>query len=54
MGLDENWSNSDEVYTAGARTNTLLGVNIDSANKQVNVLSIPRDVWVYIPEIRLR
>ena len=50
MGLDENWSNSDEVYTAGARTDTLLGVNIDLANKQVNVLSIPRDVWVYIPK----
>jgi len=50
MGLDENWTQSDEVYTAGARTDTLLGVNIDLANKQVNVLSIPRDLWVYIPK----
>ncbi len=50
MGLDENWTESDESYTAGARTDTLIGVNIDLANKQVNVLSIPRDLWVYIPK----
>ncbi len=50
MGLDENWTNSDEMYTAGTRTDTLLGVNIDLANKQVSVLSIPRDLWVYIPK----
>ncbi|MBV8339736.1 MAG: LCP family protein, partial [Candidatus Eremiobacteraeota bacterium] len=50
MGLDENWTDSDVAYTAGARTDTLIGVNIDLANKQINVLSIPRDLWVYIPK----
>lgn len=50
MGIDENWTTNDEVYTAGARTDTLIGVNIDLANKQVNLLSIPRDLWVYIPK----
>lgn len=50
MGLDENWTDSDVAYTAGARTDTLIAVNVDLANKQVNVVSIPRDLWVYIPK----
>ena len=50
MGLDENWTDSDVAYTATSRTDTLIGVNIDLANKQISVLSIPRDLWVYIPK----
>jgi LCP family protein required for cell wall assembly len=50
MGLDENWTDSDEAYTATSRTDTLIGVNVDLANKQISVLSIPRDLWVYIPK----
>jgi LCP family protein required for cell wall assembly len=50
MGLDENWTDSDVAYTADSRTDTLIGVNVDLANKQINVLSIPRDLWVYIPK----
>ena len=50
MGLDENWTEKDLSYTAGARTDTLLGVNVDLNSKQVSVLSIPRDLWVYIPK----
>ena len=50
MGLDENWTGNDEAYTAEARTDTLIGVNVDLANKQISVLSIPRDLWVYIPK----
>jgi LCP family protein required for cell wall assembly len=50
MGLDENWTTSDEAYTALARTDTLLAVNLDLNSKQISVLSIPRDLWVYIPK----
>ncbi len=50
MGLDENWSDKDEGFTAGARTDTLLAVNVDLTSKQVNIVSIPRDLWVYIPK----
>ena len=50
MGLDENWTEKDIEYTAGARTDTLLGVNVDLSSKQISVLSIPRDLWVYIPK----
>jgi polyisoprenyl-teichoic acid--peptidoglycan teichoic acid transferase len=50
MGLDENWTTSDVAYTALARTDTNLAVNIDLGSKQISVLSIPRDLWVYIPK----
>lgn len=50
MGLDENWTDSDVAYTATSRTDTLIGVNVDLVNKQVSALSIPRDLWVYIPK----
>ena len=50
MGLDENWTTSDVAYTALARTDTNLAVNIDLRSKQISVLSIPRDLWVYIPK----
>ncbi len=50
MGLDDNWTDNDEVYTAGSRTDTLIGVNVNLADKQISVLSIPRDLWVYIPK----
>ncbi len=50
MGLDENWTQNDEAYTTDARTDTLIGVNIDLASKEISVLSIPRDLWVYIPK----
>ena len=50
LGLDEDYTDNDIAYTSRARTDTLIAVNIDLANKQVNVLSIPRDLWVYIPK----
>ncbi|MDQ6768056.1 MAG: LCP family protein [Candidatus Eremiobacteraeota bacterium] len=50
MGLDENWTTTDEAYTSVSRTDTLLAVNVDLSNKQISVLSIPRDLWVYIPK----
>jgi polyisoprenyl-teichoic acid--peptidoglycan teichoic acid transferase len=50
MGLDENWTDSDESYTSTSRTDTLIAANVDLASKQISVLSIPRDLWVYIPK----
>ena len=50
MGLDENWTDSDVAYTSVSRTDTLIAVNVDLVNKEVSVLSIPRDLWVYIPK----
>jgi polyisoprenyl-teichoic acid--peptidoglycan teichoic acid transferase len=35
--------------TEPARTDTLLVMGIDPANHQINMLSVPRDLWVDIP-----
>jgi LCP family protein required for cell wall assembly len=48
MGIDDNWTDSDEVYTAGARTDTLFLMSLDLDNKKAYVLSIPRDSFVHI------
>jgi len=50
MGIDDNWNDLDESYTAGARTDTLLATAIDLRSKDIGVLSIPRDLWVAIPK----
>jgi polyisoprenyl-teichoic acid--peptidoglycan teichoic acid transferase len=51
MGVDDSWTNSDEVYTSQSRSDTNVAVNIDLATKNIGVLSIPRDVWVEIPKV---
>jgi len=35
--------------SAAWRTDSIIIVSVDSANKVVRLLSIPRDLWVYIP-----
>jgi len=48
MGIDDNWTNSDIVYTAGSRTDTLFMLSLDLDTKKVSMLSIPRDSFVPI------
>ncbi len=48
MGIDDNWTNSDVVYTKGARTDTLFMLSLDLNTKKVSMLSIPRDSFVPI------
>jgi len=50
LGLDENWTGKDEMYTNAARSDTMLAVNVDLASHQVAIVSIPRDLWVHIPK----
>jgi LCP family protein required for cell wall assembly len=50
MGVDDSWTNNDEVYTSLSRSDTNIAVNIDLASKNISVLSIPRDLWVQIPK----
>jgi polyisoprenyl-teichoic acid--peptidoglycan teichoic acid transferase len=50
LGLDENWTEKDEMYTNSARSDTMLAVNVDLASHQVAIISIPRDLWVHIPK----
>lgn len=48
MGIDDNWTNKDMVYTRGARTDTLFAVNLDLRTRKVHMVSIPRDSRVRI------
>lgn len=48
MGIDDNWTDRDEVYTHNARTDTLFLINLDLVNKKASLLSIPRDSYVHI------
>ena len=50
MGVDENWTDSDEMYTNFTRSDTMMAVMVDLPSHQIGVLSIPRDLWVYIPK----
>jgi LCP family protein required for cell wall assembly len=50
LGLDENYTTSDQMYTNAARSDTMLAVDIDLASHQVGIISIPRDLWVHIPK----
>jgi LCP family protein required for cell wall assembly len=48
MGIDDNWTDKDMVYTKGARTDTLFMLGLDLNTKHVSMLSIPRDSYVPI------
>ncbi len=50
MGVDENWTENDQMYTNASRSDTMLAVNVDLASHQVGIISIPRDLWVHIPK----
>jgi LCP family protein required for cell wall assembly len=48
MGIDDNWTDSDIVYTKDARTDTLFLLTLDLQNQKVSMLSIPRDTYAHI------
>src|SRR5665213_98393 len=39
MGIDDTWTNSDEVYTSHSRTDTMFLVTLDLDNKTATMLS---------------
>jgi polyisoprenyl-teichoic acid--peptidoglycan teichoic acid transferase len=50
MGIDDSWTDNDEVYTSQSRSDTNIAVSIDLRTHQIGVVSIPRDLWVDIPK----
>ena len=48
MGIDDNWTDSDVVYTHNARTDTLFLLTLDLAHQKASMLSIPRDTYTHI------
>ena len=48
MGIDDNWTDKDEVYTTGSRTDTLFLLTLDLNSHSATMLSIPRDTYTHI------
>jgi LCP family protein required for cell wall assembly len=48
MGIDDNWTDQNIVYTKKARTDTLFLLTLDLDKKKASMLSIPRDSYVPI------
>lgn len=49
LGLDENWTERDIMYTKNSRSDTILVASLSLTDKTIKVLSIPRDSYVEIP-----
>ncbi len=54
MGIDDNWTDKDEVYTTGSRTDTLFLLSLDLNKRTAAMLSIPRDTYTHIAGTRDR
>jgi polyisoprenyl-teichoic acid--peptidoglycan teichoic acid transferase len=50
LGIDDNWTETDQLYTANTRSDTNIAVEVDLGGHNVSVVSIPRDLWVDIPK----
>lgn len=50
LGIDDNWTETDQLYTANTRSDTNIAVAVDLKSHNVAVVSIPRDLWVDIPK----
>jgi polyisoprenyl-teichoic acid--peptidoglycan teichoic acid transferase len=50
LGVDDNWTDNDEVFTSDSRSDTNIAASIDLKTHQIGVVSIPRDLWVDIPK----
>lgn len=49
LGIDYNYDDRDQPFSAGARSDTIMAVSLDLAHKTVRELSIPRDMDVVLP-----
>ncbi|MCD6310404.1 MAG: LCP family protein [Candidatus Eremiobacteraeota bacterium] len=50
LGLDYNYTEKGIPYTKGSRSDTVFVVRVDSEGKNLNILSIPRDVRVKLAD----
>ncbi|TAM77254.1 LytR family transcriptional regulator [bacterium] len=49
LGTDDNWTDSDQLYTKSNRSDTIMAVALDFPSRVVSVVSVPRDMWVELP-----
>lgn len=50
LGLDVNWTTDHLMYTKNARSDTLILANLNIKEKNIYLISIPRDTKVFIPQ----
>lgn len=48
LGIDYNRDSRGMAYSKGARSDTIFVISIDSKGQTLNVVSIPRDCYVYL------
>ncbi len=48
LGVDQNWTDDNLMYTKGARSDTIFVISLDKYGSRAGVVSIPRDTWVYL------
>jgi LCP family protein required for cell wall assembly len=51
LGVDYNHDSKSMLFTKFARTDTNFVISVDRAARRFNILSIPRDLYVEIPDI---
>lgn len=49
-GLDYNYTNSDQPFSADSRSDVIWAVNFDFSNHQIYELSVPRDMLATFPD----
>jgi len=49
VGVDDNWTKQDIIYTKNDRSDTIMAVALDFPTHRVSVVSVPRDMWVHLP-----
>jgi LCP family protein required for cell wall assembly len=52
LGIDYNYTDGDQPFSAGARSDTIMAVSLDLATRTVRELSVPRDMDVVLPNGR--
>jgi LCP family protein required for cell wall assembly len=50
LGLDRNWTREGMPYTKRVRSDTMIVVSLDLAQRKAYALSVPRDLRVEIPD----
>ncbi|HVA36317.1 MAG TPA: LCP family protein [Candidatus Dormibacteraeota bacterium] len=49
LGTDDNWTDTDQLYTKNDRSDTIMAVALDFPSHVVSVISVPRDMWLRLP-----
>ncbi|MBI2252513.1 MAG: LCP family protein [Armatimonadetes bacterium] len=51
LGLDYNYTEKGIIFSKGARTDTIFLISLEINNRNINILSVPRDIRVLISPV---